>query len=324
MPRPEGGYRNAAGDKVPGVHDITGRYKDPHGLYYHNWQQGRAGLPYNDRTAADIGTAVHRMVELDLRRAPEAEVAGVPQQMLQANDDIDTAHQCHAEWRRWRADHDVRVVLLEEPIVSERFQYGGTPDLVAVVDGALALLDVKTAKTASEVWRDQRLAMSAHHRLVMEARPDLEIKGFHLLQLPKDGGAAAHHMFPDLAEEWDMFWLQLECLKIERRQAKRQAEARAAQRAEERAARKAVEAAAKAALRPQTVMPAPRRRLIQTPVIGLRSAVARATRAETMDMLRAYTLVPVPSAPPVRPAPPAAPAPAPSQRTSPWSRPWAG
>jgi hypothetical protein len=35
MPRPKSGYFNAAGQPIPGTHDITGRYKEMGGLM--NW-----------------------------------------------------------------------------------------------------------------------------------------------------------------------------------------------------------------------------------------------------------------------------------------------
>jgi hypothetical protein len=66
MPRPRNGYTNAAGQPIPGTNDITGRYKDSGALIHWAHKQGAAGLPLYDRSAIDIGSAVHKMAELDL------------------------------------------------------------------------------------------------------------------------------------------------------------------------------------------------------------------------------------------------------------------
>ncbi len=74
MPRPKNGYTNAAGQPAPGTTDVTGRYKESEALL--NWahKQGQQGLPLYARSAIDIGSAVHKMAELDLRGASDREI----------------------------------------------------------------------------------------------------------------------------------------------------------------------------------------------------------------------------------------------------------
>jgi hypothetical protein len=71
MPRPKDGYRNRADQPIPGVHDITGRYKETGGLLNWAYSQGKKGVPLYQQNVLQIGHAVHRMAELDLRRAPK-------------------------------------------------------------------------------------------------------------------------------------------------------------------------------------------------------------------------------------------------------------
>ena len=86
MPRPTSGYLNKAGEKVPGTNDITGRYGDKSALLHWAHKQGKAGLSLYDRSALDIGSAVHKMAELDPASAEYAQVA-------------DRFHQLDSEFR---------------------------------------------------------------------------------------------------------------------------------------------------------------------------------------------------------------------------------
>lgn len=216
MPRPKDGYKNAADQPIPGTHDITGRYKEMGGLMNWAYSQGKKGVPLYGREF-DIGTAVHRMAELDLRGANPCEIERIPFETLQAAEHIDMAHQAFGQFRDWRKQHDVRAVSLEESIVSERWQYGGTLDHVLRIDGVRGLFDLKTCKTAGQVYLEQRIVLSAHGNLWREKHPDLPLDGgYHLIMLPKDGSKFGHHAFADLSPEWQMFTLQLDCWRIEK------------------------------------------------------------------------------------------------------------
>jgi len=217
MPRPKSGYFNAAGQPIPGTHDITGRYKEMGGLMNWAYSQGKKGVPLYQRDALDIGTAVHRMAELDLRGIPEREIERVPYETLQASVDIDKAWMAFRQFRDWRKEHEVRAIAFEESLVSEIHQYGGTLDVIALIDGARGLLDFKTSKTAGDIYLDQRLVMAAHGNLWREKHPELPLPGgYHLISLPKDGSKFGHHAFADLSPEWEMFTLQLDCWRIEK------------------------------------------------------------------------------------------------------------
>jgi hypothetical protein len=215
MPRPADGYKNAAGQPVPGTTTIAKRYADKSGLIYWAHKEGLKGNHDLYATAADIGTAVHKMCELDLRGASEREIKAVPGQMLSTREDINKACNAFDSFREWRKEHQVRAVAFEESLVSEELQYGGTFDIIAWVDGQRSLLDFKTCKDASRCYLEQKVAMSAHANLWHEQHPDQPIEAYHLIMLPKDGSRPVAHRFADLDTEWHMFALQLECWKLE-------------------------------------------------------------------------------------------------------------
>jgi hypothetical protein len=216
MPRPKNGYTNAAGQQVPGTHDITGRYKDSRGLMYWIHQEGLKGNVNPYASAADIGTAVHKMCELDLRGATNREIEAVPHQMLSTPADVDKIWQSFRAFQAWRQEHRVQAIAFEESLVSEAFQYRGTYDVVAFVDGVRSLIDFKTCKDASRVFLEQRIVMAAHGNLWHEAHPDMPIHAYHLINLPKDGSKFGHHAFADLSPEFEMFTLQLDCWRVEK------------------------------------------------------------------------------------------------------------
>src|SRR5258708_39725285 len=114
-----------------------------------NWaySQGQKGVPLYQRDALDIGTAVHRMAELDLRGIPEREIERVPYETLQASVDIDKAWMAFRQFRDWRKEHEVRAIAFEKSLVSEIHQYGGTPHPTALAARPPRPLGLQTHKT---------------------------------------------------------------------------------------------------------------------------------------------------------------------------------
>jgi hypothetical protein len=213
MPRPKNGYTNAAGQPVPGTTDVTGRYKDSGALIHWAHKQGAAGLPLYDRSAIDIGSAVHKMAELDLIGAPDREIEAALHNYLSAPNHLQMAHASFKAFREWREQCRVTPIKQEISLVSERYQYGGTPDLIAMVNNGIGLIDFKTGKA---VYNEMKVALAAHGNLWNEARPKQQLDSYHLIILPKDGGAFQHHANGDLSREWELFQAYLAAYRLEK------------------------------------------------------------------------------------------------------------
>lgn len=213
MPRPKNGYLNAAGQAIPGTNDITGRYKDAGALIHWAHKQGQQGLPLYARSALDIGSAVHRMAELDLRGAADREIEASLHDFLSAPNHIEMANASFKAFRQWREQCRVRPLSQEVPLVSEKYQYGGTPDLIAVINNGIGLVDFKTGKA---VYAEMKVALSAHGNLWNEAKPAQRLDSYHLIILPKDGGAFQHHAYETLDREWELFKLYREAYALEK------------------------------------------------------------------------------------------------------------
>jgi hypothetical protein len=216
MPRPPDGYHNAAGDPVPGTHDPIKRFADKTALMYWANAQGRKGLTLNDRTAIDIGGAVHLMAEHDLLDRPDSVIEEAAYAALPNPEHLAKAVTAFNAYRSWRARVHLRPVAIEEPLVSERWQYGGTPDLIAVVNNALALVDFKTS---ARPYPDNLVALAAHANLWNEHHPDEPIETCWLICLPKDGAPPQPFQWDaaDLRPQWLQFRLWLRSFRLEAR-----------------------------------------------------------------------------------------------------------
>jgi hypothetical protein len=274
MPRPVSGYKNKAGQPIPGTHDPISRFMDRRALMH--WAHGRGsdGLPLYDAKSLDIGTVVHGMCGLDLAGRPDAEINAALNR-LTFEYDLRKAVAAFAAFREWRKQHTVEVIAQEVPLVSEQWQYGGTPDVIARVDGEVALLDFKTS-AGGKLYPEMPIALAAHGRLWNENHPDKPITSFHLIILPKDGSAFQHHAYAHLRPQWQLFQLYLQAWKIENEVAGITTTAAAVTVIAPRATAPVI---ATPAARPRTVVPSPKSTLV-VPFVGpAEAAAAKAPRA---------------------------------------------
>jgi hypothetical protein len=138
------GYKNKAGKRVPRVTTILNQMHKP-ALLPAAVKLERAGTDHEKAWAIrrDAGSWCHWLIGEHLGAADDTPDVGEESRELGA---------CAFEnWLVWWDDlceHEtVKIVAVEEGLVSEEMQVGGTPDLVAWIDGNLYLLDWKTAST---------------------------------------------------------------------------------------------------------------------------------------------------------------------------------
>lgn len=80
------------------------------------------------------------------------------------------------QFRKWRLNCRVEPIALQVSLISEKHQYGGTPDCIAMIEGRVALVEFKTSL---KPYADHLVAMSAHAHLVgreQSASADREIR----------------------------------------------------------------------------------------------------------------------------------------------------
>jgi len=195
-------YRLADGTKVQGVTTIIGILNKP-ALVYWAYKRGKDGLDlYESRDkAADAGTLAHDMIQTYLHGGEPDTVVINASVTEDVKDQATTAFLNFLEWAQARK---LKPVLIEEPLVSEEYRYGGTPDLIAQIDdGLLAVVDWKTS---AGIYLEALIQVSAYRWLWEETHPDQPIKGgFHILRFDKDHGDWTHRYYEELDDAWEAF-----------------------------------------------------------------------------------------------------------------------
>lgn len=153
-------YKLASGTRVPGVTTILGVLNKPALIPWAN----RLGLQGIDSTKyvdekADIGTCCHYMIQCDVA-GEEPDLDAFSPATVRA------AENGYIKWLDWRKGKAFRLILSEEPLVSEAHRFGGTIDIYAEVDNTLTLLDLKTS--GSGIWPEMKHQVSAYKMLLEE------------------------------------------------------------------------------------------------------------------------------------------------------------
>lgn len=153
-------YKNAAGKVVPGVTTVLGMLAKP-ALMRWAYEQGKAGLDFEAvrQQAADTGTVAHALIEAHLR-GMDLNVANI------APDMYAQAMRAFLRWLDWWQREQLRVLHCEYPMVSERWQVGGTGDIFATrPNGSIVYIDVKSSKA---VYAEFFLQCSAYCSMFTE------------------------------------------------------------------------------------------------------------------------------------------------------------
>lgn len=204
MPRID--YRNAAGEKVPGVTTVLREWGDgADALVYWAWDLGKQGKDLREERekVCSAGTLAHAMAEADITGHPMPSLADVPQETASK------ALAAFEAYKVWKASTRLELVASEVPLVSETKGYGGCIDAVVVYEGKPGILDFKSAK---RLYKKTIAQVAAYSRLWTENHPDVATVHHHVLRWD-DTGSFAHH---SLSAEWiDAGWRIFEnCLSI--------------------------------------------------------------------------------------------------------------
>jgi hypothetical protein len=165
-------YRNAEGKRLPGVTTILGVLNKPALLEWaarveREYMEKLRGAPplveyayaVQRDTAADVGSVAHARIHASLRGL-ELDEEGLP---AEAVDKSMNAWVRFDDW--WRAER-FSLVVTEQPMVSERWQIGGTLDIVAESPEGLTLCDVKSSKPHPKWPWDEVIAQVAAYRMI--------------------------------------------------------------------------------------------------------------------------------------------------------------
>lgn len=147
------------GETVPSVTTVLNILAKP-ALIHWAWKLGTEGQDYKAvrDQAADVGTLAHYLIMCHLRNV-EADTSEYSAQ------DINQAENCFLKYLDWEREHQVEPLLVEEPMVSRIYKYGGTIDCLARHGDELWLIDHKTGKA---IYPEMFCQLAAYKQLLTE------------------------------------------------------------------------------------------------------------------------------------------------------------
>ena len=134
-----------------------------------------------------------------------------------SSQDCHYAIQAFEGFLRWVENWKVEPLYVEKNMVSEKHQYGGTPDLIAEVNGKVALVDWKTSK--ERLYPTIFIQLAAYDNLCVEILSS-DIEEYHVLRIPKnqEKPSFSHSYWSELPKEaWQSVRALLNLQKAETR-----------------------------------------------------------------------------------------------------------
>ena len=151
-------YKNKEGKVVPGATTVIGLLNKPQLVVWANrlGLQGIDSSKFRDEKA-EIGTLAHAMILATLK----GESIDTSEY---SREQISQAENSFLSWLEWGKGKDIKPILLETPLVSEQYQYGGTPDFLGYLDGDIVLMDYKTGG----IFREAYIQACSYRHLLYE------------------------------------------------------------------------------------------------------------------------------------------------------------
>lgn len=180
------------GKRLPSPSGICSRFKDSGGLIYWANQEGLAGRTLEEARNAAVtpGSIVHEMIEMDVR-GKEFDRGHWNAKIVVDKLDPDVIWgKVESSWgayQDWRAMTNMKVIAAEVSLASEKHDFGGTLDAVAV-SGQTHLLDWKTGG----LYPDHLVQIAGYAVLWEENMPDQPLDGCALLSVSKEHGGFTH------------------------------------------------------------------------------------------------------------------------------------
>ena len=194
-------YKIKSGQRVPSVTTVLGILNKP-ALLNWAWQCGIEGKDYKlvRDNAADIGTLAHYLIMCHLK-------GKTPDTSEYSAENINKAETCLIKYWEWEKENKIEPILVEESLVSEEYEFGGTIDCLALLNNQLILIDHKTGKA---IYPEMAYQLAAYRQLLLENGH--KVMGARILRIGKNEDEGfEQRIFGNLDKQWELF---LHCLVI--------------------------------------------------------------------------------------------------------------
>jgi hypothetical protein len=201
-------YRLENGQIVPGATTVIGNNLGWNKNVLMGWARKQA-LMGNDpdlvkQKAADIGTIAHYLCECNSREK-EPDLSEYPPKY------VETAQKCYQGYLDFIKRHNVKDIQPEMQLVSQKYRYGGTIDMLYRTGNKLILGDIKTS---SGIYVEHKIQLASYYHLALEN--NYKIDEVYLLHFDKKGNFATYQI-----RKLDIYWqifkkcLDLHYMKME-------------------------------------------------------------------------------------------------------------
>lgn len=147
-------------------------------------------LAFKGTVALDIGTETHKWIENFINLVMETGKKWPDDWRSLETPFYDESVNAICAFLQWHNDNDVTYLSTERKVYSREYDYGGTLDIIAIVNGVRSIIDLKTSKNiypnyyiqgASYWW-----AIEEEQRFCLQDPKEVGIKQFMVLRTPKD------------------------------------------------------------------------------------------------------------------------------------------
>lgn len=183
---PHTAYKNKNGKRVPSVTTIISNNLGYNKRILLAWQarEFRAGRDPDEQTerACSVGTLVHEMIEAHIYGQDEY----TPPEGTSETDVLAAIEGLQA-YIKWEEENNVEYLESEIGMVSETWQYGGTADAIALVNGVVTLIDFKTSRS---VYAEHIVQLGAYMSGIEETT-DYKIEQCMVIKVDKNAEAGS-------------------------------------------------------------------------------------------------------------------------------------
>ena len=199
-------YKNKEGKRLPGVTTITGSELGWNKGVLIDWANKKGLEGCNTRELVDdlaeIGQIAHNLVLDEVRGTIFDKTQYAPAQ-------IDRALKCLDSYKNWAKGKKIEAILTEAQLISEVYQYGGTPDFYGKVDGVLTLTDYKTGKG---IYDEFCVQVCGGYLIALEEN-GYKVEAVEILNIPRTDGESFQVLTIPI-EKWDGWKkIYLNCLE---------------------------------------------------------------------------------------------------------------
>ena len=218
MGRPSVGYYLKSGERVPSVTEVLGKFKAADPLVGWAFKIGKeAGIAQAQgrpapRSAHEVktqagqaGQIAHDMIEAYLKKEPY-----VYEGPKLAPGVMDRAQLGYVNGVTWLSRTKYRVVDTEKTLVSERYKFGGTRDVMFVIgEDQQRVFRLGDWKTSNSIYADYLIQVAAYDILAEECE-GIRVTGYDILRFSKEYADFEHKSFNDLSDAKAAFLLMLQ------------------------------------------------------------------------------------------------------------------